>query len=219
VADRREDFSEHLVRAATGVLERFPAELRPEIYALSFRIWRVDHDDRRPYVAIGYNTETQYAAERRPEDPGEARWNYACWLLDGFETLGNVPEDPEGAVRYEAEVRDAGLWFEDGDFQDGDFQVGDSEVGDSEVGDSEVGDEERDPERGDLLRLHFADACVGLARRLHAEGHIERILGRPLPVVVFDMDCPGWEVEATEAANPPELIEEFLAWQRAAEEI
>jgi hypothetical protein len=34
--------------------------------------------------------------------------------------------------------------------------------------------------------------------------------------VVFDMDCPGWEVEATEAANPPELVADFLAWQRAA---
>jgi hypothetical protein len=190
VTDRRDTFAEHLARAATGVLERFPAELRPEIYALSFRIWRVDYDDRRPYVAIGYNTETRYAAERRPEDPGEARWNYACWLLDGFETLGNVPEDPMGSALHQEEARAAGLWFEDSD------------------------DEDEVDAKSDLLRSHFYDACVGLARGLHADGHIERILGRPLPVVVFGMDCPGWEVEATEAANPPELIREFLAWQR-----
>ncbi|MFI5687746.1 hypothetical protein [Streptomyces sp. NPDC051636] len=196
---RRENFRTHLLRAATGVLERFPEELKPEIYALSFRIWRVDDDDRRPYVAIGYNTETQYERETYPEDPGEARWNYACWLLDGFEMLGNVPEDPVGGALYEEEVRRLGLWFE-----------GDPDEVDETDGEDEIG------AKRDLLGLHFADACVGLARDLHSEGRIEKILGRPLPVVIFDMYCPGWEIEATEAANPPELIEDFLAWQRAA---
>jgi hypothetical protein len=37
-----------------------------------------------------------------------------------------------------------------------------------------------------------------------------------MPVVVFDMDWPGWEIEATEAANPPELIADYLAWQKSA---
>jgi hypothetical protein len=192
--DGQGDFRAYLLEAATEVLERFPQELRPEIYALSFRIWRVDDDNRRPYVAIGYNTEIQYEAERRPDDPGEARWNYACWLLDGFETLGNCPEDPVGGALYVEEVRRLGIWF-DGD------------------GDAPELDAARE-----LLGLHFADVCVQLARDLHDGGRIEKVLGRPLPVVVFDMYCPGWEVEATEAANPPELIEEFLAWQRAAEE-
>jgi hypothetical protein len=198
----RGGFAAHLLEAAGGaggVLERFPEELRPEIYALSFRIWRVDDDDRRPYVAIGYNTETQYELEKRHGDPGEARWNYACWLLDGFEMLGNCPEDPVGARLYEAEVRKLGLWFE-GDGADGD-----------------TADEQG--VRGELLWQHFAEACVELARGLHAEGRIEKVFGRPLPVVIFDMYCPGWEVEATEAANPPELIEGFLEWQRAAEDV
>ncbi|MFF7752861.1 hypothetical protein ACFZCP_27270 [Streptomyces sp. NPDC007971] len=191
MTDRHEDFPAHLLEAATGVLERFPEELKPEIYALSFRIWRVDDDDRRPYVAIGYNTETQYEREKRPEDPGEARWNYACWLLDGFEMLGNVPEDPAGARLYAAEVEDLGLWFEDDDSEE----------------DQDI--------RRELLQEHFAGACIELARRLHADGRIEKVLGRPLPVVIFDMYCPGWELEATEAANPPALIEDFVRWQRA----
>ncbi|MER5212481.1 hypothetical protein ABT063_18330 [Streptomyces sp. NPDC002838] len=202
MTDRPEEspgaFQAHLREAAVGILERFPEASRPEIYALSFNIWRIDYDDRRPYVAIGYNTETQYERERRPEDPGEARWNYACWLLDGFETLGNVPEDPSGGPLYIEEIKRLGLWY-DGE--------------DVEVGADDVLDAQRD-----LLSLHFADACVDLARHLHDSGRIEKLFGRPLPVVVFDMDCPGWEIEATEAANPPELIEDFLTWQRAAEE-
>nr|WBO79730.1 hypothetical protein SBE_003450 [Streptomyces sp. SBE_14.2] len=203
LAGRDGDFSEYLRGAAAGVLRRFPERLVPEIYALSFRIWRVDDDDRRPYVAIGYNTESQYERERRPEDPGEARWNYACWLLDGFETLGSAPEDPVGGPLYEAEVRRLGLWFE----EDQEDQEDQEDHEDTEV---EV--------KRELLQLHFDDAVLGLARHLHASGAIGSVLGRPLPVVIFDMYRPGWEVEATAAANPPELIADFLAWQRAQED-
>lgn len=200
MTDQPETFLNHLRTAAVGVLERFPKELRPEMYALSFRIWRVDDDDRRPYVAIGYNTESQYERERYPGDEGEVRWNYAYWLLEGFETLGNIPEDPVGGPVYVEEVKRLGAWY------DGEFDL------------DRLLDDEDTSARADLLRLHFHDAVIDLARHLHADGVIERVLGRPLPVVVFDMSRPGWELHATEAANPPELIEEFMAWQLAAEE-
>lgn len=200
MTDQPGTFLDHLRTAAVGVLERIPEELRAEVYTLAFNIWRIDYDDRRPYVDIGYNTESQYELERRPEDPGEARWNYACWILEGFEKLGNVPEDPAGGPVYEAEVRRLGAWFDSEEEADGD-------------------DEDEIDAKSDLLRLHFYDAVIDLARHLHADGVIEKTFGRPLPVVVFDMDCPGWEVHATEYANPPELIEEFMAWQRAAEEL
>ncbi|WP_246114056.1 hypothetical protein [Streptomyces montanus] len=186
-----QSFQQHLRTAGAEILERFPDDLKPEIYALSFRIWRIDYDPRRPYVAIGYNTESQYRLEARGEDPGEARWNYACWLLDGFEMLGNVPEDPPGSPLYVDEVKRLGLWF-DGE-----------------------GDDADDGQYTALVE-HFAATCIDLSRHLQSSGRIKEILGRPVPVVVFDMDCPGWEVEATEAANPPELVADFLAWQREA---
>ncbi|MCX5332165.1 hypothetical protein [Streptomyces sp. NBC_00140] len=193
MTDHPETFLNHLRTAAVGVLERIPEQLKPEIYTLAFNIWRVDYDYRHPYVDIGYNTESQYRLERRPEDPGEARWNYACWILEGFEKLGNVPEDPAGRPVYEAEVKQLGAWFDSEDEEDeGEIDA-----------------------KSDLLRLHFYDAVIDLARHLHADGVIEKTFGRPIPVVVFDMDCPGWEVHATEYANPPGVIEEFMAWQQA----
>ncbi|MCO4696360.1 hypothetical protein LRR80_02418 [Streptomyces sp. RO-S4] len=200
MTDRPETFLAHLRTAAVGVLERFPAGLRDEIYALSFRVWRVDDDDRRPYVAIGYNTESRYERERCPDDDGEARWNYAYWLLEDFETLGNVPEDPVGAQVYVEEVRHLGAWY------DGEFDL------------DRLLDDEDVAARAELLRAHFCDAVIDLARHLHADGVVERVLGRPLPVVVFDMARPGWELHATRSANPPALIEDFMAWQRAAGE-
>jgi hypothetical protein len=86
-------------------------------------------------------------AERRPEDPGEARWNYACWILEGFEKLGNVPEDPAGGPVYEAEVKRLGAWFDSEDEEDeGEIDA-----------------------KSDLLRLHFYDAVIDLARQAAEE--------------------------------------------------
>lgn len=189
-------FAQHLRQAATGILECVPEHLKPETYVLAFNVWRIDSDNRHPYVDIGYNTESQYEAQLRQggSDPQEVRWNYAFWILEGFDRLGNVPEDPVGGRLYEEEVRRLGIWY------DGEFDL------DRVLDDDEFG------AKSGLLRRHFHDAVVDLARHLHASGTVERIFGRPLPVVVFDMDCPGWEEQATEAANPPELIEDFLAW-------
>ncbi|KUF18895.1 hypothetical protein [Streptomyces silvensis] len=190
----RKSFQTHLRQAATGILERVPEQLKREIYVLALNIWRIDADNRRPYVDIGYNTESQYEEQmRRDSDHREARWNYAFWILEGFDRLGNVPEDRTGGPLYEEEVRNLGIWY------DGEFDLGRT-----------LEDDGLRAKSG-LLELHFHDAVVGLARHLHESGTIERIFGRPLPVVVFDMDCPGWEEEATKAANPVELIEDFLA--------
>ncbi|MFD8824528.1 hypothetical protein ACFV1C_19475 [Streptomyces sp. NPDC059605] len=189
-------FQTHLRQAGIGILERMPEELRAETYVLAFNIWRVDADDRRPFVDIGYNTESRYEEEARKDgaDPQEVRWNYAFWLLEGFDRLGNVPEDPAGGVLYEEEARRLGFWH------DGEFDL------DRLLDDDELA------AKADRLQLHFQEAVIDLGRHLHASGAVERIFGRPLPVVVFDMDQPGWEEEATRAANPPELIGDFLAW-------
>ncbi|MET8981128.1 hypothetical protein ABZX85_36590 [Streptomyces sp. NPDC004539] len=95
--------------------------------------------------------------------------------------------------QYEEEARNLGIWYD----------------GELDLGRMLEDDEFRAKSR--LLELHFHDAVVDLSPHLHASGTIERIFGRPIPVVVFDMDCPGWEEEATQAANPAELIEDFLA--------
>ncbi|MGW6506426.1 hypothetical protein ACWGCP_02500 [Streptomyces niveus] len=134
-------FQEHMRRAGERALEALPAPLRSEIYVISFRIWRHDSfDHRHPYLAIGYNTESEVRrVVAAGGEPGEVRWSYAY-------------------------------------------------------------------------------ACVGLARHLHASGALTRILGRPVPIVPFDMYRAGYEPELAEAANPPEVLTDYLAWARAQEE-
>lgn len=191
---QRPTFQAHLRAAATRILERVPEQLKRETYVLAFNVWRVDADNRHPCVDIGYNTESQYEQElRRESDAREVRWNYAFWILEGFDRLGNVSEDPVGGPLFEEEARSLGIWY------DGAF----------DLARMLATDDLRTKSR--LLEAHFHNAVIDLARHLHASGTIERIFGRPLPVVPFDMDCPGWEEEAGKAANPAELVEDFLA--------
>ncbi|MEU1200772.1 hypothetical protein ABZ446_31765 [Streptomyces sp. NPDC005813] len=184
---------EHVLKEAVRIVDGFPEALKPEIYVVSFRIWRVGQDPRRPYLAIGYNTESEVrrVLEQECSYEGTARWEYAYWLLEGFETVGHVPEDPVGSALHLAEAKAEELWYED---------------------DDTLSEDERDA-RDDELVAQFDAVCIDTARRLRADGHLERALGRPVPVVVFDMDRPGWEAEATEAANPPEAITEFAEHQ------
>ncbi|MFF8772778.1 hypothetical protein [Kitasatospora sp. NPDC015120] len=186
-------FAAHLRRASSGILERLPGRVRSEVYVLALNIWRTDADDRRPYVDIGHNTESRYRAAA-DADPDEARWNYAHWILEGFDRLGHVPEDPVGGALWEAEAGRLGLWY------DGPFDLA------RRLDDAGVA------AKADRLRAHFQQTVIALARDLNASGTVARIFGRPLPIVVFDMDSPGWEEEATTAANPPELITEFLTY-------
>ncbi|TPQ22105.1 hypothetical protein FGD71_011720 [Streptomyces sporangiiformans] len=175
---------------AERVLHDFPAALRTEIYVVSLEIWRIDQDPRYPYASIGYNTESEVrrVLEQGCSYEGSARWEYSYGLLEGFERLGHVPEDPVGSSLHLAEAQAEGLWYED---EDG------------------LSDEVCAAHDDELVR-RFDEVCIDVARHLRAGGHLARVLGRPVPIVLFDMDRPGWETEATEAANPPDVLTDFL---------
>ncbi|GAA1929756.1 hypothetical protein GCM10009837_64360 [Streptomyces durmitorensis] len=193
-------FLDHMRRGAKEILDRFPDGLKPEIYVVSFNIWRVNYDPRFPFLTIGYNTESEVrrALDTECSYEGAARWEYSYWLLEGFEKLGRVPEDPVGGELYVEEMRKRGIWY-------------DGEAGPLERPQVEVGVEDMRDSVDERLVLDFDEVCIGLARHLHDSGQLDAALGRAVPIVVFDMDRPEWEIEATEAANPPSLIAEFSA--------
>ncbi|WP_181958074.1 hypothetical protein [Nonomuraea mesophila] len=186
-------FRRHREQMAARALAEFPD--KSDIYVVTFRIDSVDQDARFPYLAIGYNTETDVArlsAKANSLDAWEARWSYACFPpsgLEGHRVAGHDPEhDPAGAELHRREALAQGLWYED---------------------DDELSEQQRD-ERDERLDQQFHELCVDLARWLHDGGRIVETLGRPLPVVLYDMFDPDEMFALTRAANPPELVEEFL---------
>ncbi|GAA2252475.1 hypothetical protein GCM10010402_04550 [Actinomadura luteofluorescens] len=181
---------QHMRRAAEDSLHAFPEALRPDIYVISLRIshgefstvnelWDYPYD---PYMAIGYNTESNVRQnlEGSSADPLEVRWSYAYMLLEESAPAGHHPADPEGGALYLEEVKRLGLWYE-------------------------PGDDDAEEEQDEKLCAHFDDLCIDAARHLHSTGLVQKILGREVPIVLFDMFRiiePG----ATQAANPPHLV-------------
>ncbi|MFG3259096.1 hypothetical protein [Streptomyces sp. NPDC048172] len=190
-APSRTAFAQHMHDEAVRTLALFPPDEIPGIYAVTFHVDSVDQDPRFPYLAMGYNTEDAVARElaASQEDPWLVRWNYAYFPssgLEGIRALGHDPErDPDGAALHLRETREKGLWYEEGDPEEDEF--------------------------GERLDEEFRELCVQVARRLHEGGHLVAALGRPLPIVLYNMFDTEAMFALTRAANPPELVEEFLA--------
>lgn len=193
-----------MTEMAARALAEFPQELTAEIYAVTFRIDSVDQDPRFPYLAIGYNTEADVArefAQGGGTEPWESRWHYAYFApsgLDGIRVIGHDPaHDPVGAELHRAEAVAQDLWYE-------------GEDEDDDEGEDGLSEQEED-ERGEALAEQFHELCVDLARGLHADGRIVGVLGRPVPVILYDMFDRDAMFALTRAANPPELVTEFLS--------
>jgi hypothetical protein len=188
-------FRQHMEQAVTGALAQFPATAAPDVYAITFRIDSVDQDPRFPYLAVGYHTETDVARTRAapsPPDEWEARWSYAYFApsgLEGIRIAGHDPErDPEGAQLYRRQAVTEGLWYEEADGLP----------------------EDQQDDHDERLDQQFHELCVELARHLHTSGRIVEALGRPVPVILYDMFDPDEMFALTKAANPAELVVEFL---------
>ncbi|MEU2722314.1 hypothetical protein [Streptomyces smyrnaeus] len=194
-------FRQHMRQLAVNALAEFPDAAESGLYTVTFRIDSVDQDPRFPCLALGYNTEAEVArllAEPNPPEPWEARWNYAYFPpsgLEGVRVIGHDEEhDPRGAALHRQEAAANGLWYED----DAPQHLQD--------------------ERAELLDAEFHQLCVEVARQLHTDGDLVRALGRPVPVILYDMFDPEAMFALTRAANPPELAADFLSGQEADEQ-
>ncbi|MFE1955251.1 hypothetical protein ACFW9D_32805 [Streptomyces sp. NPDC059524] len=175
-------FAEYVRQNAEEVVGTFPADRG--IYAVTFRLDSIDQDPRHPYLAIGYTTEADAAeAAGQTPDAWEARWSYAYFPPTGLEGVRAIGQDGQGAQAFRREALAQGLWYEDGD---------------------EPG------ERDEELCEWFYEVCVKAARPLHDSGRIVAALGRPLPVLLYDMFEPDAMFALTSAANPAELVAEFM---------
>ncbi|WP_329439615.1 hypothetical protein OG906_02795 [Streptomyces sp. NBC_01426] len=189
-------FRQHMQERVVQELAEIPDALKPGIHAVTFRIDSVAQDPRLPYLAFGYVTEDHVDRQlTRPDPPEEweARWSYAYFppsALEGVRILGHDHvHDPRGSELHHREAVAEGLWWE---------------------GEDEDGEEER----AERLDAAFHALCVDLARELHEGGHLVAALGRPVPVVLYDMFAPDEMFELTRAANPPELVADFLSGEQ-----
>src|SRR5271165_7328225 len=135
---------------------------------------------------FSYNTESYWrAAKDRASSPGEARWTRPFWPDDDRVVIPGVGYSGEFPLNPDAvALRDAWL----------------SELG-LEV--TETSDEEWHA---------FAALCARAGRRLHDEGIIMAVFGRPIVIRITDLEGSGAIDQLTFLANPPGVADEYAAW-------
>lgn len=172
-----------------GALRQITPEQASDIYVVSLFVYDEEDNPAYPTVTVGFNTETQVRAETPSAwDEAEARWNYAFWLQNDLGILGEAPRDAQGAALRNAWVQEiepaaAALMDEDGPFPDDDLVVTDE----------------------------FVEILVRTVQSLHADGVVEEIFGRPIPVLIHELEYYDEIVEQNRRANPDGLVEDFAA--------
>jgi hypothetical protein len=188
-------FQDRLQNLATQAITSIPTSEAEDIYAISFLIDNEDDDPRQPTLTIGYNTEAQARRSiQDASDQAEARWNYAFWIQNQLVVVGDLTSDPAGATARQDWISELGLWY-----------------------DEPAAPADWITTVGPLaaqIEAHFNQACWQLARTLHETGVVERSLGRPVPVIVHELEYYEGIARRTELANPPGLADDFTAWVR-----
>lgn len=183
-------FQRHLQERMAETLREIPAATAAEVNALS--VWIYTEEDEPPqFVAdLSYNTETQFARMTdEAADANEARWNFAFWLQNPSMMIGSSEDETGRAARQQ--------WLEETGFAD-------------ELAAAE--DEDRELEICDDIESAFCEVVAAACRQLHASGLITELFGRPIPIILHDLEYHEGTVDLTSAANPPDVIQPFVEW-------
>lgn len=76
----------------------------------------------------------------------------------------------------------------------------------------EVGDAADDEELLHPVTAAFVDVLVRVAKELHARGVVQSVFGRPLPIVIHELEYYDRIAAQTREANPPGVADEFARW-------
>lgn len=169
--------------------------LAGDVYAFSLWLHHEDDDPRRPVLWLGSNTETQVkSVVDAAGSPEEARWNFAFWQQDTLTEIGGN-SDPDGAGVVEAWFKnDVGLWFTDED---------------------EAAYFDRATEIGQEMHEVFFRGAADAVALVHGAGSSVGPKGRPLPIIVHELDYFDEIAVQNQRVNPDGLLPpSFFSWCR-----
>ncbi len=169
--------------------------LASDVYAFSLWLHHEDDDPRRPVLWLGSNTETRVeSVVDAASSPEEARWNFAFWQQDTLMEIGG-DNDPDGAGVVEAWFKhDVGLWFTDED---------------------EAADFDRATELGQEMHEALFRGAADAVALVHGSDSSVGPKGKPLPIIVHELEYFDEIAIANERVNPSGLLPSgFFAWCR-----
>ena len=161
-----------------------------DVYAISFYVWAHEDDVRRACITVGFNTE-ENAANQRQSELEEARWNYAMWLQN---SICEFPDHKGGNGKtWQNLLNDLSINYTDQEADDA-FDAG------------------ADLYKIDQVSKLMVDIAVELSKYCHSSGLILSVFGKPIPIIVHELEYYATIAIVTKVANPPGLAEEFMTW-------
>lgn len=219
------DFPGYLRRRVIDGLRSLDAAQRADTFAVSLFTYDEQDDPRFPTLTVGTNTERQVRMHDEDGEDPEVRWNYAYWLQDRLAVVGDAATDPAGAELRRSWLESEGLWFDDDD--DGSWPFAglsldemvkwySSERVETVEDSAPKADGQDATPRSDVddLRItkSFVDLCVRTVQELHTSGLIEELFGRPIPVVVHELEYYDEIARQNIEANGPDLVSGLVEW-------
>lgn len=166
-----------------------------DIYAISFFVYSngaytYGEFENVSEFHISYNTESDCPGAGKRS---EERWNYAYWRQDTTPIIDPYAPTPETKLLFD--------WYR-------------------ELGLENIGYEDEESEHGPVGYYELLMAAANAARQLQEEGFLREKFGRPIPIIVHDLEYCGDVFEATRIANPNGEAADFLdgGWIYGGEE-
>jgi hypothetical protein len=120
------------------------------------------------YIKISFVNGLWQNRQGSEGDSAEGGYEAARERQDELVVIGESASDPAGAAAREGWIKDLGLWYDEPTAAADWLDV--------------VGP------RTQRVESHFNAACCRLAGTLHASGAITRALGRPVPVLIHELE-------------------------------
>jgi hypothetical protein len=181
----------HLHARVRGAIEGLPDKGAADVYALSFWVYADEDDPRRQVLDFSYNNAARLKASlKKTSSAAEAKWNFAFWLQNQIEVVGG-DDDPAAVELRDEWLEAAGLNYTD---------------------ENEESDFDRTLELDTKIENEFRRMCARVSRRLHEDGTIASKFGRPIPIIIHNLEYDKQVVKITQRANPDGLTDEFATW-------
>lgn len=156
----------------------------PDIYAISFFAYS---NELNKYGGFCNVTDFAVSYNTEADCPGagphsEQRWNYAYWRQNETPVFDSYGKSPETAVLF--------AWY-------------------TQQGITNIGYEDENME-APVGYKELVDVLARVARRFQEEGYWQKRFGRPIPILIHDLEYIPCTLSATAYANPNGEAADFL---------
>ena len=185
------DLKDYLEKQVRRIISGWDEE---GIYAISFFVYA-----NEAYEYNGYSNVTEFSVSYNTEQDcdgagalAEERWNYAFWRQN--ETPVIAADDENEGMRMLFD------WYRENGIE----KIG------YEDSTTCYDEEMRYIGKGPVGYYELLTEITAVANTLQASGFIKEQFGRPIPIIIHDLEYSWYALEATEKANPNGEADQFL---------